>query len=117
MEAAQVGQGREGRVKPPLIALRWMDAHGTATNTYETHELPHKALEITTYGLLLRDDADGVSIANEDCGSGCYRGVTFVPRVLIVEIKHLTRARKKREQQHEQSGVRVVTGRDQASAR
>lgn len=71
-----------------------MDAHGTATTTYEVHELPHKALEITTYGLLLRDDGDGVSIAAEDCGGGCYRGVTFVPRTLVLEIKQITRKRK-----------------------
>lgn len=84
--------------KPPVVALRWMDAHGTATNTYETHELPHKALTITTYGLLLRDDAEGVSIAAEDCGGGCYRGVTFVPRVLILECKPVKRAAKRKPQ-------------------
>ena len=82
-------------MKPPLVSLKWMDAHGTATNTYEVHELPHKALEITTYGLLLRDDEGGVSIASEDCGGGCYRGVTFVPRSLVVEIKPIKPARKK----------------------
>ena len=84
-------------MKPPLVALHWMDAHGTATNTYEMHELPHKALEIVTYGLLLRDDADGVSIAAEDCGGGCYRGVTFVPRSLIVSVKPVKPQRKKRQ--------------------
>lgn len=84
--------------KPTLVSLRWTDAHGTATNTYELHELPHKALEIVTYGLLLRDDADGVSIAAEDCGGGCYRGVTFVPAALIVEIKPLKRSAKLRFQ-------------------
>lgn len=72
---------------PPLVALRWLDAHGTATNSYELHELPHKALEIVTYGLLLRDDEHGVSVACEYCGGGAYRGVTFVPRSLVVEIK------------------------------
>jgi hypothetical protein len=83
--------------KPHVVALRWCDAHATATNTYEIHELPHKALEITTFGLLLRDDSEGVSIASEDCGSGCYRGVTFVPRVLVIECKPVKPARRKRE--------------------
>lgn len=83
-------------MKPSLVALRWMDAHATAgTTAYEIHELPHKASEITTYGLLLRDDAEGVSIATEDCGAGMYRGITFVPRPLVVAVKSLTRTRKK----------------------
>lgn len=82
--------------KPPLVALRWKDAHATATATYEIHELPHRALEITTYGLLLRDDEDGISIACEDCGGGCYRGVTFVLRVLVVECKPVKPTRAKR---------------------
>jgi len=81
-------------MKPPLVSVRWLDAHGTATTTYELHELPHRAIEITTYGLLLRDDADGISIACEDCGDGCYRGVTFVPRVLVREVKPVKRPRK-----------------------
>ena len=84
---------RESR--PPLVALRWLDAHGTATNQYEPHELPHAAVEIVTYGLLLRDDAAGISIACEECGGNVYRGVTFVPRALVVECKPVKRSRKK----------------------
>lgn len=80
--------------KPPLVALRWSDAHGTATTTYEIYELPHKACTITTYGLLLREDEAGVSIACEDAGAGCYRGVTFVPRALIIEIKPIGRRKR-----------------------
>lgn len=83
--------------KPAIVALRWMDAHGTATTVYEPHELPHRALEITTYGLLLRDDAEGVSIACEDCGGGTYRGVTFVPRALVLDCKPVKPARRKRD--------------------
>ena len=82
-------------MKPELVALRWLDAHGTATNTYELHELPHKALEIVTYGLLLRDDEQGISLACEDCGGGTYRGVTFIPRALVVDVRPIKRRRKK----------------------
>jgi hypothetical protein len=81
---------------PPLVALRWRDAHGTATSSYEPHELPHAALEIVTYGLLLRDDETGVSIACEDCGGNVYRGVTFVPRELVVECRPVRPVRRKR---------------------
>lgn len=83
--------------KPYLVTLRWMDAHATnGTTAYELHELPHKASEITSYGLLLRDDADGVSIASEDAGAGMYRGITFVPRSLVLELKPVKRIRKKK---------------------
>lgn len=83
-------------LKPVLVSVRWMDAHGTATAVYEPHELPHKALEIVTYGLLLRDDEAGISIASEDCGAGTYRGVTFVPRALVIECKPIKGTRKRR---------------------
>ena len=84
-------------MKPPLVSLRWMDAHATAaTSAYEPHELPHRAAEVTTYGLLLRDDEQGISIASEDIGAGMYRGITFVPRQLIVHLKHLQRPRKRK---------------------
>jgi hypothetical protein len=83
--------------KPPLVSLRWLDAHATAaTSAYETHELPHRAAEVTTYGLLLRDDEQGISIASEDIGAGMYRGITFVPRQLIIHMKHLQRPRKRK---------------------
>lgn len=82
--------------KPPLVALRWMDAHATAATTaYELHELPHKASEIVTYGLLLRDDGEGISIAGEDAGAGMYRSITFVPRSLVVSCKPVKRSKKK----------------------
>jgi hypothetical protein len=87
-------------MKPLLIALRWKDAHATAATTaYELHELPHKASEIITYGLLLRDDDEGISIASEDAGAGMYRSVTFVPRSLVIEYKPVKRARKPKAQQ------------------
>lgn len=82
--------------QPPLVELRWNDAHGTATTMYELHELPHKACEIKTYGLLLRDDESGMSIACEDAGAGVYRGVTFVPKAMVIEVKYLKPQRKKK---------------------
>ena len=82
---------------PPIVAVRWNDAHCTGpTTTYELHELPHKSLEITTYGLLLRDDAAGVCVASEHAGVESYRGITFVPRELVIEIKHVKPVRRKR---------------------
>jgi hypothetical protein len=84
-------------IKPPLVWVRWMDAHATAaTSAYELHELPHRAGEIVTYGLLLRDDGDGISVAAEEAGGGMYRAVTFIPRALVLECKPVKPVRRKR---------------------
>jgi hypothetical protein len=83
--------------KPFLVWVRWLDAHATAgTTAYERHELPHRACEIITYGLLLRDDGDGISVAAEEAGGGLYRGVTFIPRALVLECKPVKPVRRKR---------------------
>lgn len=79
-----------------LIALKWKDAHGSATSAFNEHEIPHAPLEITTYGLLLREDATGVSVANELCADGTYRGHTFVPKELIIEVLDLGEPKAKR---------------------
>ena len=78
----------------PIVAVRWMDAHGSATTAYAEHEIPHGGIEITTYGLLLRDDAVGVSVAAEACADGTYRGVTFVSRPMVLDIVPITKPRR-----------------------
>lgn len=81
----------------PFVAVTWGDAHSAgATSAFEIHELPHKALEITTYGLLLRHDEVGVTVAGEDCGGGTYRNLTFVPAAMLVSVKHITKPHKKK---------------------
>lgn len=72
-----------------LVAVKWLDAHGQGTNAYSEHEIPHAAIEIVTYGLLLREDAAGVSVANELCSDNTYRGVTFIPAGMLVEVTKL----------------------------
>lgn len=81
----------------PLVAVRWLDAHGSATSAYAEHEIPHAAIEITTYGLLLREDTAGVSVANEWCADGTYRGVTFVPKAMVLEVKPVIPLRKPKQ--------------------
>lgn len=80
-----------------LVALKWHDAHGSATSAFNEHEIPHAPIEITTYGLLLRDDQEGVSVANEVCNDGTYRGHSFVPRALIVDMIDLGEPKAKRK--------------------
>ena len=83
-----------------LVAVQWRDAHGSALSEFAEHEIPHRAFIWTTYGLLMRDDAEGISLANE-VSEGLYRGVTFIPREMVSEVIDLgvpirRRTRKKK---------------------
>jgi len=81
-----------------LVKVVWNDAHGSAANVvYELEEIPHAPIEVVSYGLLLKEDEVGVSIASEKCDSSCYRGYSFVPRGMLVRIEPLKKARPKRK--------------------
>ncbi len=88
----------EDRVIEPftLVKVTWMDAHGSAVIAYELHEIPHKGIEVASYGLLLRQDDVGVSIASEKCGDSTYRGYTFMPAGMVVRVEPMKRTRVKK---------------------
>ena len=73
----------------PLVVVTWRDAHGSATEVHTEHDLDHKPLVMTTYGCLLRQDEVGITVANEWCGKGEWRGLTFVPAELIERVEQL----------------------------
>lgn len=81
----------------PLVICTWLDAHGTGIGALREHELPHEALKIHTIGWLLRDDDKGVSLAAEYCEDGAWRGVTFVPRVLVESVRAVKKVRAPRK--------------------
>ena len=85
-----------GSERRHLVAVRWRDAHGSSLAEFAEHEIPHRAYIWTTYGLLMRDDDEGISIASE-VSEGSYRGVTFVPRQMIIEVIDLGVPHKPRE--------------------
>jgi hypothetical protein len=62
---------------------------------YESHEIPHAAAAVRTYGVLLKEDDAGVSIANEVFEAGSFRGVTFIPRGMIVSVADVQSPRKR----------------------
>lgn len=79
-----------------LVKVVWLDAHGSAAIAYELHEIPHKAIEVASYGLLLRQDDIGVSIASERCGDSTYRGYTFMPAGMVMKVEPMKRVRVKK---------------------
>lgn len=83
--------------KRPLVAVRWDDAHAMATGEFTQEEVDAtNAYQFTTYGLLARADDKIVAIASEEGEDGKLRGITFIPRQMVVEMTLLGTARAKR---------------------
>jgi hypothetical protein len=83
----------------PLVAVVWDDAKATAVVEYDLNEVRtqfHKAARYTTYGLLLVDDDKGITLASEEGDDQNLRGLTFIPRAMVVEVVVLGRQRPKK---------------------
>ena len=85
----------------PLAAVVWDDAKATAVVEYDLNEVRtqfHKAARYTTYGLLVIQDDKGITLASEEGDDQNLRGLTFIPRQMVVEVVLLgkPRARKPR---------------------
>jgi hypothetical protein len=89
-----------------LVAVVWDDAKATAVVEYDLNEVRtqfHKAARYTTYGLLLVDDDKGITLASEEGDDQNLRGLTFIPRQMIVEVVILGRQRAKRTRSKRQA--------------
>ena len=64
---------------------------------YELEEIPHQPVEVISYGILLKHDAVGVSIASEKCDTSCYRGYSFIPAGMLVKITPVHKKGRKRK--------------------
>lgn len=77
-----------------LIAVVWEDARSSSTDAYSEGDLPHEPILITTVGWEMRSDEAGISLVNEHCGDGDYRGHTFVPRSLVRSVTVVKKAKQ-----------------------
>jgi hypothetical protein len=81
-----------------LVRVVWNDAHGSAANVvYDIDEIPHGPIECTSYGILLKSDELGVSIASEQVGVDTYRGYSFMPAGMLVKVEQVKKPRKPRK--------------------
>lgn len=84
-------------VAKPFVAITWNDAHASATGDYTDEEIAQaKPWQFTTYGYLLRDDAEMIAISGEIGEDKKYRAVSFIPRVLVSEIVTLAQPKPAR---------------------
>ena len=83
-----------------MACIRWSDAHGNAMTTYEAHEVPHAPALVDTFGIIIRQDEIGITIASEVFEAGSFRGVTFIPRGMVVAVQyyHATQQGRRKRQ-------------------
>lgn len=70
-----------------LAVVVWADAHHSL-DEYSVEEVDqsfHKAAIETNYGLLIRSDDQGVTLAMEEGVDGRFRHTFFIPRAMIIE--------------------------------
>ena len=75
----------------PLVCVYWDDADASSpTDAFYEEEIVHTPQPMETYGLLIKDDQDGVTIMNEfylnENGKKTYRGRTTIPRSLVRDV-------------------------------
>lgn len=93
-------------MKPPkeITVVEWDDAWQDQENFNTKHgiEVTHAPMDVQTMGMLVVDDEEGISLANERStqdGSDVYRGRSFIPRQMVKEV-NVYRLVKKRSVAH-----------------
>lgn len=92
----------KSRFRYPAAIIVWNDAHArNQAVEYTDDEIRtqfHRPEECTTLGLVIRDDAEGISLYNEQTGPDSVRGAGHIPRAMIKEVVYvsLTPIRKPR---------------------
>lgn len=77
----------------PVCIVSWLDAHARpqAVEYLESEvNQQHKAEPVKTLGLLIREDEAGVSLYTEETGPEGIRGLSFVPRQMIISVEKFT---------------------------
>lgn len=86
----------------PLVVVEWNDAWVDGTDPVSPADVAatHKPKVVITMGWVLKDDEQGISLANEHyAGEDTYRGRTFIPRVMVKNVTpfKLAKIREKKE--------------------
>lgn len=73
-----------------LVKVSWGDAWGSSgwANTQVALK-EHKSLAVTNYGIVVKHDKDGITLASGQDENGSYLGIGFVPSGMIKRIVSL----------------------------
>lgn len=82
---------KTGKGKPEekfdLGYVVWGDANTAYGHT--THEPHHDAMPLLTAGIIVKNDAEGVTVAMDFSAEGAFRDYRFIPRVNVREVRIL----------------------------
>lgn len=76
----------------PAAIVTWDDAsaRNQAVEYLDTEAIQyHKAERCQTLGLVIKDDDTGISLYCEETGSDSIRGLSFIPRQLVVDVSYV----------------------------
>lgn len=76
----------------PVAVIVWLDAHARSQAVeYDESEVLqlHRPEECTILGIVIRDDAMGLSLYNEQTGDSSIRGLSFLPRDMIKSVTYV----------------------------
>ena len=80
-----------GRGRRRIVTVVWDDAHGANVGWDEWDPKEHRARKILSVGIVLKDDAHGISLAqNMDRHARKFDHVIFIPQACIVEVTDVT---------------------------
>lgn len=91
-------------MKQPLVEVLWDDAH-MSLDEYTAEEAErdiHRPEQVKSYGLLVREDERGVTIAMDiGVSDGKYRKLTFIPKGMVIKVTELGQPRQPRKRKQE----------------
>jgi hypothetical protein len=77
-------------MKDTLVAVLWDDVRVDQADMFTRDEiLRARGVPFTTFGILVRDDNEMVSVASEVCENGAFRGITHILRPLVKQVTPL----------------------------
>jgi hypothetical protein len=82
----------------PIACVIWDDAH-MSLDEYTQDEITrdiHVPARVQSYGLMIRDDAAGITLATDEGADAKFRKVNFIPRGMIVEVVSFGSPKRKR---------------------
>jgi len=85
---------------PPLgtdVIVHWLDAHTSVTDEQTAEEIAVETLlTFKSRGILVRHDGTLVAVAADERSDGRYRGITYIPAILVHKIETQRPAARKR---------------------
>lgn len=81
----------------PFIMVTWGDAYGSVEVEQREDEISHEPAVYQLYGWLLRSNEKGITVAAEwNSKSNAWRGISFVPRGMVIEEVELSLSKKRK---------------------